>query len=52
MRRLREPSTWAGIGLICTGMGQLLANGGGDGAAWGTIAAGVVAVLKHEPAAR
>jgi|GEM_PF-4098073 hypothetical protein len=46
--RLKEPSTWAGIGLVIQGAVQAYATGGADMAAWATIAAGMAAIIKPE----
>ncbi len=46
--RLKEPSTWAGIGLAIQGLMQAFATGGIDPEAWATIGAGVVAIMAPE----
>lgn len=46
--RLKEPSTWAGFGLIFQAILLLIATKGMDGTAWGTLAAGVAAVAMPE----
>lgn len=48
IERLKEPSTWAGFGLIFQAILLLLASKGMDGTAWGTLAAGVAAVVMPE----
>lgn len=48
--RLKEPSTWAGIGLIFQGVYQLLITKGGDITAMGTIGAGIAAIFLPEKA--
>ena len=44
--RLKEPSTWGGIGLIATGIASVLAKDYATGFA--QIATGLLAVLKRE----
>lgn len=46
--RLKEPSTWAGIGLVIQGVFQLITSKGGDASAWGTIGAGFGAIFLPE----
>jgi len=46
MDRLKEPSSWGGIGLIATGIASILAKDYGTGAA--QIITGLVAILKPE----
>lgn len=46
--RIKEPSTWAGIGLIIQGAFQLFITKGGDASAWGTIGAGIGAIFLPE----
>lgn len=46
--RVREPSTWAGLGLLCQGVADLITSRGGDGQAWATVFAGVAAVFVRE----
>ncbi len=48
--RLREPSTWAGMGLICQSLAALLASKGADPQAWAGALAGAAAVLMKEGA--
>lgn len=52
MKRMQEPSTWAGLGLIAQGVAQLLASKGTDATAWATLSAGVFAVFKREGTAQ
>ena len=52
MNRIKEPSTWAGLGLVCHALSLLMASGGKDGAAWGQLVAGVVAVAAKEAKAQ
>lgn len=49
--RLKEPSSWAGIGLIIQGLFQLYDSKGGDASAFGTIGAGVAAIFLPEKTA-
>ena len=46
--RLKEPSTYAGLGLLLHGIAGLIASKGTDGQAWGTVAAGIGAVFLPE----
>lgn len=48
IERFKEPSTWAGLGLIAQGLGQLLASKGADPAGWASLSAGLVAVFRRE----
>lgn len=48
MERMKEPSTWAGLGLIAQGVAQLLASKGLDVAGWTSLSAGLLAVFKRE----
>lgn len=48
MSRLREPSTWAGIGLVITSADQAWATK--DPAAVGTLFAGLAGILLRERA--
>jgi len=52
MKRMKEPSTWAGIGLIFQGVAQAIASKGTDATAWATIVGGMAAVLVKEKAAQ
>ena len=45
---IKEPSTWAGIGLVAQSIGMLLASKGADGTAWAGLVAGLVAVFRRE----
>lgn len=49
-KRLREPSSWAGLGLLFQGIAALVASRGADSAGWASVAAGVAAVLVPEQA--
>lgn len=46
--RLKEPSTWAGIGLIIQGFYQIWETKGGDSTAFATIGAGIAAIFLPE----
>lgn len=46
--RLKEPSTYAGIGLIIQGAVQIYMTKGGDSSALATIGAGVAAIFLPE----
>ncbi|MBL0233277.1 MAG: hypothetical protein IPQ08_06390 [Chitinophagaceae bacterium] len=46
--RVKEPSTWAGLGLVVQGIYQLYVSKGGDIAAIGTIGAGIAAIFLPE----
>lgn len=46
--RLKEPSTYAGIGLIIQGAYQLFVSKGGDSSAFGVIGAGIAAIFLPE----
>lgn len=48
MKRIKQPSTWAGIGLIAQGIGMFF---GIDAAFIGTIVGGIGAVFLQEKAA-
>lgn len=50
-QRMSEPSTWAGIGLLCQGLFQLFATKGADTSAWTAVAAGFGAVFLPEKSA-
>ena len=45
---IKEPSTWAGIGLVAQSVGLLIASKGTDTTAWAGLAAGLVAIFRHE----
>lgn len=45
---IKEPSTWAGIGLVAQSIGMLIASKGADSTAWAGLAAGLVAIFRHE----
>lgn len=46
MDRLKEPSSWGGIGLIATGIASILSKDYGTGAV--QIVTGLVALLQPE----
>lgn len=48
MDRIKEPSTWAGLGLIFQGIGQLVASKGADMSGWASVWGGVAAVFIRE----
>lgn len=52
MNRLKQPSTWAGLGLIMHAVAALITSKGTDPQAWAGIAAGVVAVVLNEQGAK
>ena len=45
---IKEPSTWAGIGLVAQSIGLLIASKGADSTAWAGLAAGLVAIFRRE----
>ena len=45
---VKEPSTWAGIGLVAQSIGMLLASKGADTTAWVGLVAGLVAIFRRE----
>ena len=51
MNRLKQPSTWAGLGLILQAIGALIASKGTDAQAWAALAGGVGAVVLNEKGA-
>lgn len=46
--RVKEPSTWAGLGWVFSGISTLIASKGTDGAGWAQLAAGLGAVFMRE----
>lgn len=48
LQRLREPSTWAGVGLLLQGAAQIVATQGAEPMAWATFGAGIVAIVRPE----
>jgi hypothetical protein len=46
--QFKEPSTYAGAGIVFTAIAQLVATGGNDPTAWATLIAGVIAIFKRE----
>lgn len=46
--RLREPSTWAGAGVVAHAVALLLASSGMDASAWAALFAGVAAAVVPE----
>ena len=45
---IKEPSTWAGVGLVAQSIGLLIASKGADSTAWAGLAAGLVAIFRRE----
>lgn len=45
---IKEPSTWAGLGLVSQSIGLLIASKGADTTAWAGLAAGLVAIFRRE----
>lgn len=45
MKRFLEGSSWAGIAAIIHAVAALVATQGTDASAWGTLAAGIAAVV-------
>jgi hypothetical protein len=52
MNRIKEASTWAGIGLLAQGIAQAITSKGLDPTAWATIVGGLFAVVVKEKAAQ
>lgn len=48
MSRFFEPSTWAGIAGALHAIAALVATGGADVTAWGTLAASLAAIALKE----
>lgn len=46
--RLKEPSTYAGIGLIIQGVVNIWIKKGGDSSDWATVGAGFAAIFLPE----
>jgi hypothetical protein len=46
--QLKEPSTYAGLGIIFGAIASLIATHGADMTSWATLAAGLVAIFKRE----
>lgn len=51
IKRMTEPSTYAGLGLLMHGIMALFASKGADAQAWGTVGAGLGAVFLPEKTA-
>jgi len=47
-KRIFEASSWAGIAAVIHALGALVATQGTDAAAWGTLAAGIAAIVIPE----
>jgi hypothetical protein len=48
--RLYEPSTWAGLGMVVSNVGDVVANPK-DMQAWTVLLFGLIAIIKREGAA-
>lgn len=46
--RIKEASTWAGVGLVATSLSALIASNGTDVHAWAGIAGGLAAIVLRE----
>lgn len=46
--RIREASSWAGLAALIQAVAQLVATQGTDPMAWGTLAAGIAAIVIPE----
>lgn len=46
----KEPSTYAGLGLIFGSLAHLVASKGTDGAAWAQVMTGFAAIFMREQA--
>ena len=46
--RIFEASSWAGLAAVIHAVASLVASQGMDAAAWGTLAAGVAAIVIPE----
>lgn len=46
--RLKEPSTWAGLGIIAHSIAGILATSGSDPASWAGLFAGASAALMSD----
>lgn len=46
--QLKQPSTYAGLGVIFSAIPALLATGGTDMTAWAAIIGGIIAIFKNE----
>lgn len=47
-RQLKQPSTYAGLGVAMSAIPALMASGYTDPMAWATIMAALVAIFKNE----
>lgn len=50
MKRIKQPSTWAGMALLFQGIAQLIASKGTDSTAYAAIIGGVSAIALNEKA--
>ncbi len=48
LKRIFEASSWAGVAAVIHAVGALVATQGADAAAWGTLAAGLAAIIIPE----
>lgn len=48
INRFKEPSSWAGLGLLCQGLAGVIASKGQDSQALATVIGGVLAVVMPE----
>lgn len=46
--RLKEASTWAGLGLVATSLSACIASKGTDVQAWAGLAGGLAAIVLRE----
>lgn len=46
--RIREASSWAGLAALIQAVAALVASQGTDVTAWGTLAAGIAAIVIPE----
>lgn len=49
---IKQPSSWAGFGLIFSGLAALIQTKGQDSQAWAQVVAGVMSVALPEQAAK
>lgn len=46
--QVKQPSTYAGLGIIFSAIPQLLETQGQDGTAWAQVVMGLIAIFKNE----
>ena len=51
MNRFKEPSTYAGLGVMFAAVSQIIASGGKDATAWASGIGALMAVLLREKSA-